>query len=72
MGKWVTSQESATQPALVHIFLRKIVEMEEDIGEEVDLLLKSQIATRRARGDIGVTAVTEAEADRQSQRKVVR
>jgi hypothetical protein len=46
--------------------------MEEDIGEEVDLLLKSQIATRRARGDIGVTAVTEAEADRQSQRKVVR
>ena len=52
------------------LFLREI--MEEEIGEEADLLLKSQIAPGRARRDIEVTAVTEAEVDHQSQRKVLK
>jgi len=46
--------------------------MEEVIEEEAYLLLKSQIAPRRARGDAEAAAVREAEADHPKPRKVVR
>lgn len=44
--------------------------MAEDTGEEADLALKSPIDTRRARGDIEVTAATEAEVVHQKPKKV--
>lgn len=43
---------------------------EEGIGEEADLVLRSQSVPKRAREDTEVTAVTEAEADHQKLKKV--